>query len=57
MTDHLHAAVLANGGEGVDRALEAVEGMYVTTGHGHLERLEVPYADNKLADLIVVVMR
>jgi hypothetical protein len=55
VTDHLHAAVLARRGEGVDRALEAVEGMRIATGHGCLERLEVPYTGNQPTLTVIAV--
>src|SRR5215216_1361452 len=41
VTDDLHAAVLADRGEGVDRALEAVEGVRVPPRHTDVERLVV----------------
>jgi hypothetical protein len=41
VADDLHAAVLADGGEGVDRALEAVEGARTFPGHIYLEGLVV----------------
>src|SRR5215213_193053 len=41
VADHLYATVLAGGSEGVDRALEAVEGVRVATSHSHLEALIV----------------
>jgi hypothetical protein len=50
VADDPDAAVLARWGEGVDRALEAVEGTRLATGHSHLERLGVPYTGNKHAD-------
>jgi hypothetical protein len=50
VTDHLDAAVLAGRSEGVDGALEAVEGTRVATGHSYLERLGVLYIGNKHAD-------
>ncbi len=50
VADHLHPAEFANGGEGVDGALKAVEGTRLAAGHGHLERLGVPYTGNKRAD-------
>jgi hypothetical protein len=39
--DHPDAAVLAGRGEGVDRTLEAVEGVRVPTGHRDGERFRV----------------
>jgi hypothetical protein len=39
--DNLDAAVLADGGEGVDRALEAVERVRGAIGHSHLKALIV----------------
>jgi hypothetical protein len=41
VADNLDATVLAGRGEGVDRALEAVEGARVATGHTYLEGLVV----------------
>ena len=50
VADHLHAAVLAGWGEGVDGALEAVEGARPFPGHTYLEGLGVPYTGYKRAD-------
>ena len=44
VADDLHATVLAGGGEGVNGALEAVEGARLTTGHANLEGLVVVVA-------------
>src|SRR5215213_244938 len=41
VSDHLDVAVLADGCERVDRALEAVEGVRVSTGHAYLKSLIV----------------
>src|SRR5215218_1455912 len=41
VADHLHAAILALGREGMYRALEAVESVRVPTGHTYLKGLIV----------------
>ena len=41
VADHPHPAVLARRGEGVDGALEAVEGARLASGQGYLEGLVV----------------
>lgn len=47
VADHLDPAVLARRGERVDRALEAIEGVCVASGHGYLKRLGVRYTVHK----------
>jgi hypothetical protein len=48
--DHLDPAVLAGRGEGVNRALETVEGVRVSTGHTYLKGLRVLQYTHKPTD-------
>jgi len=57
VADHLHAAVLANRGEGVYGALEAVEGALVATCHGYWNALAFRTPVTNAASLTVVAVR
>jgi hypothetical protein len=41
VADHLHAAILTRGREGVNRALETVEGVRLVPGHTYLKSLVI----------------
>ena len=49
VADHLHAAILTRGREGVNCTLETVEGERSLAGHTYLEGLGVPYTTHKRA--------
>jgi hypothetical protein len=49
VADHLHAAVLAGGGQSVDSALEAVEGARLAPRHTYLEGFRVRHDTHKRA--------
>ena len=49
VADHLYAAILTRGREGVNRTLETVEGARLIPGHSYLEGLGVQYTTHKRA--------
>ena len=49
VADHLHAAILTHGREGVNRTLETVESERSLAGHAYLKSLGVPYTTHKRA--------
>ena len=49
VADHLHAAILTRGREGVNRTLKTVESERSLAGHAYLKSFGVPYTTRKRA--------